>query len=112
MNEKGWQVPRIEVDAAVRTAFDRYNVAGFYADPKLWENTIATWEAAYGRRLKVKMSRDHPIEWWFTPSKIVRALEQFHSAVLDGELTHDGSSELTRHVLNARRRPSRSHCAP
>jgi phage terminase large subunit-like protein len=39
---------------------------------------------------------------------IVRALEKFHSAVLDKELTHDGSSVLARHVLNARRRKGRS----
>jgi phage terminase large subunit-like protein len=39
---------------------------------------------------------------------IVRAVEQFHSAVVDGDLTHDGSSALTRHVLNARRRVGRS----
>lgn len=102
-----WQVPLAEVDAAVRTAFDRWNVVGFYADPKLWESTIASWEATYGPKLKVKMSRDHPIEWWFTPTKIVAATEQFHSAVVDGQLTHDGASELTSHVLNARRRPSR-----
>lgn len=41
-------------------------------------------------------------------SIVARALDEFHSAVVDGETTHDGSSELTRHVLNARRRPSRS----
>lgn len=40
--------------------------------------------------------------------KTVRALEQFHSAVVDRELHHDGSSILTRHVLNARRRTSRA----
>lgn len=107
-NDKGWQVPIPEVDAAVRSAFDRWNVVGFYADPKLWESTIAQWEASYARKLRVKVSRDHPIEWWFTPTKIVAALEQFHSAVVDGQLTHDGASELTRHVLNARRRPSRA----
>lgn len=39
---------------------------------------------------------------------IVRALDKFHAAVVDRELTHNGSSVLTRHVLNARRRPSAS----
>ena len=37
-----------------------------------------------------------------------RALEAFHDAVVDREMTHDGGSVLTRHVLNARRRPGRS----
>src|SRR5205085_598693 len=76
-----------------------------------WESYIASWEAKYGKRLKVKSTRDHPIEWWMTGGRsglIVRALEQFHSAVIDSEMTHDGSYALTRHVLNARRRTSRS----
>lgn len=106
-----WQVPTVEVEAAVRAIFERYNVIGFYADPALWETYVASWEAAYGKRLLVKSSRQHPIEWWLTGGRAtltVRALEQFHSAVVDGELSHDGSYALTRHVLNARRRPSRS----
>lgn len=103
-----WQVPVVEVEAAVHEAFRRFNVVGFYADPNKWESYVAGWEAKYHRQLKVKASTAHPIEWWFQPRKIVRALEQFHSAVVDGELTHDGASRLTRHVLNARRRTTRS----
>jgi phage terminase large subunit-like protein len=40
---------------------------------------------------------------------VAQALEQFHSAVVDGELTHDGSLVLTPHVLNARRRTTSGH---
>ena len=107
----GWQVPVTEVDAAVRSAFERWNVVAFYADPARWESYIAQWEAAYGTELQVKASRQNPIEWWMTGGRsglIVRMLEQYHSAILDGEMTHDGSYVLTRHILNARRRPSRS----
>lgn len=104
----GWQVPTLEVEAAVADAFRRFTVVGFYADPARWESYVAGWEAAYGRRLRVRATRDHPIEWWVRPTTMVRALDQFHSAVVDGELTHDGASALTRHVLNARRRVSRS----
>jgi hypothetical protein len=104
-----WQVPTVEVDAAVRSTFEAYNVVGFYADPAKWETYIASWEAQFGSRLRVKSTRDHPIEWWMTGGRAgltVRALEQFHSAVIDQEMTHDGSFALTRHALNARRRPS------
>lgn len=106
-----WQVPVAEVEAAVRSAFEIYNVVGFYADPAKWESQVAGWEARYGSKLKVKATRDHPVEWWMTGGRagyIVRATEQFHSAVLDKELTHDGSFKLTRHILNARRRIGRS----
>ena len=108
-NLTDWQVPALEVDTMVRHAFRRYNVVGLYADPALWESYVASWEAAFAPRLRVKASQDHPMEWWMTggrASRTVRALEQFRSAVLDRELAHDGSSVLTRHVLNARRRAS------
>ena len=105
-----WQVPVHEVLAAVHEAFKRWTVVGFYADPAKWEGHIADWEAKYGSRLKVKSSRDHPIEWWMVGGRsrqIVRALEQFENAVQERELSHDGSFALTRHVLNARRRYKR-----
>lgn len=108
---KGWQVPTVEVLAAVDDAFRNYKVVGMYADPAKWESHVASWEAKYGRRLKVKASIQHPIEWWMTGGRsnlIVRALESFRSSVADSELTHDGSSVLARHILNARRRRSRS----
>jgi hypothetical protein len=106
-----WRVPVPEVAAAVHACFDRYNVVGFYADPALWESYVAAWEAKYNDRLKVKATREHPCQFWMTGGRsglVVRALEQFHSAVIDAEMTHDGSYALTRHVLNARRRPGRS----
>lgn len=108
---KDWQVPEIEVDAAVDMAFDRWTVVGMFGDPAKWESWFATWEARHGKKLKIKASRDHPMQWWMTGGRatlIVRALKQYHSAVIDGGMTHDGSYAFTRHVLNARRRISRS----
>lgn len=106
-----WQVPAVAVDAAVRSAFKKFTVVGMYADPAKWESYVARWEADFTGSLKVKSSRDHPIEWWMTggrAGKTVQALDQFRTAVVERELTHDGSSALTRHVLNARMRSSRS----
>ncbi|MEU0675468.1 terminase [Streptomyces sp. NPDC006172] len=108
---EGWQVPVVEVLAAVHETFETYDVVGFYADPAKWESHVADWEAAYGPRLQVQATRNHPVEWWMTGGRsvlIVRALEKFHTALTEGELTHDGSSPLVRHLCNARRRPSRS----
>jgi hypothetical protein len=106
-----WRVPVSEVEAAVAQAFQRWNVVGMYCDPARWESYVAGWEARYAPKLKVRASREHPCEWWMTGGRstaVVRALEQFHSAIVDGECTYDGSFALTRHILNARRRPSRS----
>lgn len=103
-----WEVPVLEVEAAVASAFDRWDVVGMFCDPAKWEATIAGWEATYGRRLKVRASRDHPMHWWFRPTAIVAATDQLHSAIVQREVTHSGESALTRHMLNARRRESRS----
>ncbi|MFJ7590108.1 terminase [Streptomyces sp. NPDC097617] len=107
---ENWHVPVVEVLATVEDAFKRYRVVGMYADPAKWESHVAAWEAKHGRRLKVKSTAQHPIEWWMTGGRahlIVRALEKFRGSVVENELTHDGSSVLTRHVLNSRRRQSR-----
>lgn len=106
-NVDEWEVPTVEVDAEVRDAFKSYNVVGFYADPAKWESYVADWESKFGARLKVKSSQRHPIEWWMTGGRsgmVSKALERFHTAVTQSEMTHDGSSVLTRHVLNARRK--------
>lgn len=106
-----WQIPVSEVDSAVRDAFARFNVVGFYADPSKWESFINAWEGAFGSRLKVKATRDHPIEWWMGGGRAratVKALERFHGAVIERELGHDASYVLTRHALNARRRISKA----
>jgi hypothetical protein len=107
----GWRVPALEVDAAVRNAFRRWRVIGFFGDPSRWEGYFAQWEAEFSRACSVKAGREHPFEWWMTSGRlttVVRALEQIHSAIVNRELTHDGSYALTRHMLNARRRPTRA----
>ena len=107
---EGWEVPITEVDYQVRQAFETYNVVGMFADPAKWESYIAQWEADFGKKLKIKSTQQHPIEWWMTGNRsylVVRALEQFQNAVLDKELTFEGLA-LSRHVLNARRRIGRS----
>jgi hypothetical protein len=106
-----WEVPAGEVDFEVRRAFADYNVVGFYADPAKWESYIAEWESSFGKKLKVKSTLRHPIEWWMSGGRsylVVRSLEQFYNAVVDRELSHDGSRAMTRHILNARRRAGRN----
>jgi len=104
-----WQVPRAAVDAAVFTAMSRFKVVGFYCDPAHWQDTIDRWTAEFGARMLVKASVARPLEWWTNrPKAMVDVLERFHAAVLDGEISHDGGSVLTQHILNAKRRVGRS----
>lgn len=102
---RDWQVDRGEVHQAVAAAMSRYRVVGFYADPPHWQDAVDAWTDLYGARMLVKATQSRPIEWWTQrPTAMVAALERFREGVLSGELTHDGGSMLTRHVLNARRR--------
>lgn len=106
----GWTPPVAEVEAAVRFAFSRYTVIGFYADPSGWMEQVAKWEAKYGAQLKVKATVREPIAAWprGKTTNAVEAVENLHAAITNGECTHDGSHALTRHVLNARRRAFRT----
>lgn len=104
----GWEVPVLEVEAAVAEAFRRFRVVAMFCDPNRWESQVAGWEAKYGPQLRVKVSRDHPMSWWPRPSTMVSALDQLHSAIVQQECTLSGDSTLVRHLLNARRRPSRA----
>ncbi|MFG3338712.1 terminase [Glycomyces sp. NPDC048151] len=106
--QEHWTPPLPEIEAAVSDAFRRYKVVAFYADPaRDWRSYVNNWEAKWGRRLKVRVRADHPIEWWMTGGRSIlveRAVEAFAAAVRNGDLTHDAGFALTRHVLNARRR--------
>jgi hypothetical protein len=105
----GWQVDQVAMDAAVAAAFDRFDVVGFFADPPHWQDYVDRWTAEFGGRLRVRATQAHPVEWWTNRSSVmVRALERFREAVAAKRLTHDGSTLLRRHVLNARRRTSRA----
>lgn len=106
----GWAIPQREVDKAVRRAFRDYNVVGMFADPAGWETWVASWTASFRSKLKVKASQAQPMEWWMTGEgkKVYEALVSFEDAVLEHDLSHDGSDALRRHVGNARRRKSKA----
>lgn len=110
-----WKPSIVAIEATLADTFGRYEVVGFFADPaKDWRSHVNKWEATYGSRLKVKASRDHPIEWWMTGGRaaiVEKAIEQCEGAIRLRDLRHTGSRALTRHVLNARRRTSHGRLA-
>lgn len=105
-----WHVPVTDVDARVREVFDQYTVVGFYADPNGWTSQISEWEARHGRHLTVKARREAPMTYWpkGKDANVPRLLEELHDAVVNGDCSLDGSTVLIRHMLNARRRRTRS----
>jgi hypothetical protein len=122
---EGWQVDRESVDGAVARAFDRYEVCGFYCDPPHWQDYVDKWTSDFSEGLQISAVQSRPLEWWTNrPTAMERALDRFVEAVDDKALSFAGTEKadddesewsklgttLTRHVVNAKRRPmGRNH---
>jgi len=106
----GWEVDREAVDDVVRHAFETYNVIGMFADMAHWSDRVDAWRRTYGKRLKVSSgSTVNPMYFAMNRNLVViSALDRFLQAVQAGDLSHDGNVVLEQHILNCRRRPSRS----
>ncbi len=104
----GGEIPRKEVDDAVEKAFADFDVVGFYSDVHPWESYIDKWEEAYSEQLCVRVMERHPVGWDMRSRKqeTTRAMEQFHDAIVEGDLSHDGDKRFAEHIYNARRMPN------
>jgi len=96
LHAKEWDVPAAEVVEAIEDAFATWDVWRLYADPPYWESQVDEWAGTYGEKV---------VAWWTNRRKQMGyALRAFHGAIEAGTLTHDGSSDLERHLGNAKRR--------
>jgi phage terminase large subunit-like protein len=98
-NDPDWTVPRIEADAAVTAAMARWHVLEFDCDPPGWQAEIEAWEREWPG-IVVRFDTG-------VPARMGPACDRFYSAVVAGELTHDGDPILARHVANCRTRETR-----
>ncbi len=104
-----WEVPRLEVDAAVRGAFETLDVVKLWGDPSGWQSYLDSWNVTYADRIVAVYPASQR-------KLMAQGLDRFLEDILSGTLKHDGSKELTRHVLNAIpakygqvAKPSKSH---
>ena len=104
----GGEVPREDVDAAVHSAFARFDVVAFRADVREFEAYIDQWGRMYKKRLKVNASPNAPVAFDMRgqQKRFAFDCERFEDAVLERELSHDGNPVLRQHVLNAKRHPT------
>jgi phage terminase large subunit-like protein len=102
------EVPREDVDATVRSVFERYDVVAFRADVKEFEAYVDAWSRDFKRRLKVNASPNNPVAFDMrgNTKRFAMDCERFLDSVLERELSHDGNVTLRTHVLNARRYPT------
>ena len=90
----GWEVPRLEVLAAIREAFDRYTVSRAYMDPHEWRSDIEL--------LAQDLGEERVIPW--ATSRYVpmaAALDRLHSGLRKGEVWHDDDPLAAEHYGNA-----------
>jgi len=92
-----WQVPRDEVDEAVRQAMATFDVAALAADPYFWQAELQRWQGEYG----------NVVEWSTNVGKqMARATDKLIAAIKAPSLTHDGNDILAAHIANATTRPT------
>lgn len=100
-----------EVDAAVSLAFERFEVAAFWADVREWESfTKVHWPKEYGKHVELWAERDvEPIAWDMRTKlfDFTKAVELAEAEIRDKTFTHDGDSRVARHVANCRRKTNR-----
>ena len=86
-----YRVPVLEVEQAIRDAAKRYKVVEVVADPFRW-----------ARSLQLLAAEGLPVvEFNQNASRMTPATVDTYQACLNGELTHSGNVDLTRHVMNA-----------
>lgn len=94
LQPEGWVVPRPEVHKRLAEVFEAYDVGRMLADPWRWENDLSIWAATYGDDVVVEFPTN-------VEQRMDRAIHRFTTAWGNGELTHEGSKALSRHMKNA-----------
>jgi phage terminase large subunit-like protein len=97
------------VSDLVAHAFGTYSVQAFFADVALWESYIDEWADTYRDELLVRASPKSLVGWDMRGRQqdLTLATEALVAGIRDGKVRHVCNPTLTRHVLNARRRPNR-----
>lgn len=106
---EGWVPPVADIEATVANTFATYRVIGMYCDPAAkWTGRIDAWEGKYLTKLKLRGHvAGHPMYWWMSGRRgvaVADAINRLYEAIAGREIRHLGEKNLTRHVLNARRR--------
>ncbi|MBP2479110.1 hypothetical protein JOF53_007982 [Crossiella equi] len=109
---KDWRVDKAEADLAVRNAFEDYDVVAFFADVAEFQSYVDTWATEFGDRLLIPATHGryrHAVAFDMRArsAEFAPAVKRLLTDVREKSLTHNGDERLTRHMLNARRRPGR-----
>jgi hypothetical protein len=83
------------IDGAMSELFERFNVWRAYVNPT-WEGLLDCWRGRWGAKRVLPWHSNRP-------RAMAYAVRNWVDAVTTGDLSHDGDSQLTAHVAQARR---------
>lgn len=86
-----WRVPILEVEQVILDATKRYKVKEIVADPFRWSRSL---QVLASQGLTVA---EHP----WSPARTTKATTAFHSAAVNGQLSHSGDDQLAAHIAAA-----------
>lgn len=98
-NPSEWegQVPRGEIDVAVREMFDRFDIARFYPDEDpIWLTQEEEWALEFGEERVLPFPTR-------SATRMYPALDRYLNDLREGTTTHDGNVTAKTHALNARK---------
>lgn len=98
-----WRVPRREVDDALAKVVDTFQVVEIAPDPPGWHKEIEEWEELYEQVVRFETNQ---------PSRMGPAADKFRQALTEGEVTHDGTEPMIRHLSNCRKAIRRGYEVP
>jgi hypothetical protein len=90
----GWEVPRLEVLAAIREAFGRYDVVRGYFDPHEWRSDVEALAEQFGEERVIPWGTDRYVA-------MHAALDRLHTGLSTGEVWHDDDKLAAEHYGNA-----------
>jgi hypothetical protein len=97
-----WEVPRLDVLAEIRLAFETYEVSRFYADPHEWRSDIEILAGELGEKRVIPWETRRDIA-------MAAALDRLHAGLITGEIWHDGDPRAIEHYGNAYVRTKAGH---
>lgn len=90
----GWVVPRHEVEETVARALERWAVLELACDPPGWHREIDGWAETHGSPPVIEVSTNQR-------AAMSEMCSRLYSAVVNGDVTHDGNQRLAAHMANA-----------
>lgn len=100
--DKSWRVPRLEVAAKVKWAFETFDVGRMFGDPPKWETELDTWADEFRLTSGTAEQCERVLLFdTFQHAKFARAVDRFMTALTLGNLTHTDDETLTAHILAA-----------